>query len=43
VNTTTQTESPVELLAVEAAELTLRTLDSAEMIQVGGGYCAADY
>jgi len=27
----------------EPAELTLRNLDSAELIHVGGGYCAADY
>ncbi len=43
MNTLIQTEVQVETLGQEGAELTLRVLDAAEMIQVGGGYMAADY
>jgi hypothetical protein len=43
MNTAIQTEVQVEETTQETAELSLRTLDGAEMILVGGGYCAADY
>ncbi|MGA2550674.1 MAG: hypothetical protein ABSF50_11025 [Burkholderiaceae bacterium] len=46
MSTLIQTEvqaDPAILEVTEAAEVTLRTLEGAEMIQIGGGYCAADY
>jgi hypothetical protein len=43
MNSAVQTEVQVEEVIHEVPELTLRTLDGAEMIHVGGGYCAADY
>ena len=43
MNTTIQTEVQIEEKGQEGAEITLRVLDAAEMIHVGGGYMAADY
>ncbi|MGA2550675.1 MAG: hypothetical protein ABSF50_11030 [Burkholderiaceae bacterium] len=46
MSTLIQTEVQADattLEVLEAAEVTLRTLEGAEMIQIGGGYCAADY
>jgi len=43
MNTAIQTEVQVEEVTVETGALELRTLEGAEMIHVGGGYCAADY
>jgi len=43
MNTPNQTALQPESVAIEATEVILRTIENAELIQVGGGYCAADY
>lgn len=36
-------DTSLEALVDTSDALVLRTLEAAEMIHVGGGYCAADY